>query len=128
MGDTNITFGAVHGPVQTGDGVQLTAGRDIHLGGSREVLDEVAQLRTALAGLSLTQAQRRRADTELTGMEHAISGSHPDAAAVGGHLESFVAGLKKAGALASASTSLLASISSIARWLGPLGVAALALL
>jgi hypothetical protein len=33
MGDERYRFGNVQGPVQTGDGVQYTAGRDQHVAG-----------------------------------------------------------------------------------------------
>ena len=58
MGEERYRFGNVQGPVQTGDGVQYTAGRDQYVAGrdqvvahgqTREVLAEVASLREALA-------------------------------------------------------------------------------
>jgi hypothetical protein len=137
-------FGNIQGPVQTGDGAQYTAGRDqyvahgdqnvagrdqvVHAATSREVLAELANLRQALAELRLTAAERADAERDLTAMETAVRNPEPDTTAAGSHLHSFAAGLRDAGALASAGTSLAESIGKIAQWLGPLGAAALALL
>jgi hypothetical protein len=127
MGDERYSFGNVQGPVQTGDGVQYTAGRDQNVAGrdqvvvhgeaGREILAELASLRQALAGLRLTAA-----------VEQAVRQPEPDTGATSRHLQSFTAGLKEAGALAVAGTALVESIAKIAHWLGPLGASVLALL
>jgi hypothetical protein len=138
MGDERYSFGNVQGPVQTGDGVQYTAGRDQNVAGrdqvvvhgeaGREILAELASLRQALAGLRLTAAERASAERELEAMEQAVRQPEPDTGATSRHLQSFTAGLKEAGALAVAGTALVESIAKIAHWLGPLGASVLALL
>jgi hypothetical protein len=144
MGDKYFDFGGVNGPVQAGDGVQYAAGRDqylahgaqhvagrdqvIHGGASRELLAEVTSLRQVLAELRLTSTERDSAAYELTAMEDAVRQDNPDRQALGQHLGAFVQGLREAGSLASAGTSLIESLSKIARWLGPLGAGVLALL
>ena len=143
MDGDSIRFGNVHGPVQTGSGVQNTAGRDQNvafgdqnvagrdqtvLGGSREMLAELAGLRRALPELRLTPAERARAERELAAVEHAMRGREPDRGAAGRHLHAFTAGLKEAGALASAGTTVAESIGRIARWLGPVAAGVLSLL
>ena len=137
MGDERYSFGNVSGPVQTGDGIQYTAGRDQYVAGrdqfvlgetSREVLAELANLRAALGGLRLTAAERAGAEQELEAMEDALRRPEPDAETTGRHLQSFTAGLKDAGVLASAGASLVESIGKIAQLLGPVGAAVLALL
>ena len=137
MGEERYRFGNVQGPVQTGDGVQYTAGRDQYVAGrdqviahgdAREVLAELAGLRNALAGLRLTEAERSSAEQDLAAMREAVDRPDPDTTAAGRHLRSFTANLKEAGALATAGVALAESIAKIAHWLGPLGAAALALL
>jgi hypothetical protein len=137
MADERYRFGDVAGPVQTGDGIQNVAGGDqyiagrdqaVAVGAGREVLAELAHLRQALGGLRLTAEERARAERELGEVEGAMRRREPDVRAASGHLESFVSGLKEAGALASAGTSLVESIAKIARTLGPLAVGVLALL
>lgn len=137
MGEERYRFGNVQGPVQTGDGVQYTAGRDQYVAGrdqvvahgqTREVLAEVASLREALAGLRLTEAERSSAERDLAALEEAVDRPDPDPAAAGRHLRSFTANLKEAGALAAAGVALAESIAKIAHWLGPLGAGVLALL
>jgi hypothetical protein len=144
MGDRNHRSGNINGPVQMGDGVQFNAGRDqfvayrdqyvagrdqvVHDRETREVIAELACLRQALKELRLTSGERDRAERELTAIEGAMDSREPDTTAVEGHLQSFTAGLKEAGALASAGTSLAMSIGTIAHWLGPLGAAVIALL
>jgi hypothetical protein len=137
MGEERYRFGNVQGPVQTGDGVQYTAGRDQYVAGrdqvvvhgqAGEVLAELAGLREALAGLRLTEAERSSAEQDLEAMKEAIDRPDPDTTAAGRHLQSFTANLKEAGALATAGVALAESIAKIAHWLGPLGAAALALL
>jgi hypothetical protein len=144
MGEEHYRFGNVQGPVQTGDGVQYTAGRDQHVAGrdqyvagrdqvaapgqTGEVLAELAALRDALAALRLTEAERANAEQDLAAMQDAVDRPDPDPAAAGRHLQSFTANLKEAGALATAGVALAESIAKIAHWLGPLGAAALALL
>jgi hypothetical protein len=134
MGDEHYRFGNVQGPVQTGDGVQYTAGRDQYVAGrdqyvvqgAGEALAELAALREALAGLRLTEAERSSAERDLDAMEQAVHRPDPDTA--GRHLQSFTSTLKDAGALAGAGIALVESITKLAHWLGPLGAAVLALL
>lgn len=137
MGEERYRFGDVQGPVQTGDGVQYTAGRDQYVAGrdqvvahgqTREVLAELASLREALAGLRLTEAERSSAERDLAALEEAVDRPDPDPAAAGRHLQSFTANLKEAGALATAGVALAESIAKIAHWLGPLGAGVLGLL
>ena len=144
MGEEHYRFGNVQGPVQTGDGVQYTAGRDQYVAGRDqytagrdqvvahgqvgEVLAELASLREALAGLRLTEAERSSAERDLQAMEEAVAGPEPDAKAASQHLQSFTANLKEAGALATAGVALMEGIARIAQWLGPLGAGVLALL
>ena len=144
MGDERYRFGNVQGPVQTGDGVQYTAGRDQHVAGRDqytagrdqvvahgqvgEVLAELASLREALASLRLTEAERSSAEQDLAGLEEAVDRPEPDAAAASRHLQSFTANLKEAGALATAGVAVVEGIAKIAQWLGPLGAGVLALL
>ena len=137
MGEERYRFGNVQGPVQTGDGVQYTAGRDQYVAGrdqvvahgqTREVLAELASLREALAGLRLTEAERSSAERDLAALEEAVDRPDPDPAAAGRHLQSFTANLKEAGALATAGVALAESIAKIAHWLGPLGAGVLGLL
>lgn len=137
MGEERYRFGNVQGPVQTGDGVQYTAGRDQYVAGrdqvvahgqTREVLAELASLREALSGLRLTEAERSSAERDLAALEEAVDRPDPDPAAAGRHLQSFTANLKEAGALATAGVALAESIAKIAHWLGPLGAGVLGLL
>ena len=85
MGEERYRFGNVQGPVQTGDGVQYTAGRDQNIAGrdqyvagrdqvvaqgqTQEVLAELAGLREALAALRLTGPERSSAEQDLAAME-----------------------------------------------------------
>ena len=137
MGEDHYRFGNVQGPVQTGDGVQYTAGRDQYVAGrdqviaqgqGAEVLAELSSLREALAGLRLTEAERASADQDLQAMRDAVDRPDPDKGAASRHLQSFTSGLKEAGALATTGVTLAESIAKIAHWLGPLGAAVLALL
>lgn len=137
MADERYRFGNVQGPVQTGDGVQYTAGRDQYVAGrdqfvvhgeAGQVLAELAGLREALAGLRLTEAERAGAERDLEAMEEAVRRPEPDTAAAGRHLQSFTAGLKDAGALAAAGVTVVESIARIAHWLGPVAAGVLALL
>jgi hypothetical protein len=52
----------------------------------------------------------------------------PDMRAASSHLQSFTSGLREAGALASAGTSLAESIAKIARTIGPMAAGVVALL
>ena len=137
MGEERYRFGNVQGPVQTGDGVQYTAGRDQYVAGrdqviaqgqAGEVLAELSSLGEALAGLRLTQAERSSADQDLQAMRDAVDRPDPDKGAASRHLQSFTTGLKDAGALATAGVTLAESIARIAHWLGPLGAEVLALM
>jgi hypothetical protein len=137
MGDERYRFGNVQGPVQTGDGVQYTAGRDQYVAGrdqfvvqgeAAQVLADLAGLREALAGLRLTEAERAGAERDLESVEEAVRRPEPDTAATSRHLQSFTAGLKDAGALAAAGVTVVESIARIAHWLGPVAAGVLALL
>jgi hypothetical protein len=135
MGEERYRFGNVQGPVQTGDGVHYTAGRDQYVAGrdqvvahgqTQEVLAELAGLREAQAALRLTEPERSSAEQDLAAMEEAVD--RPDPTTAGRQLQSFTTTLKEAGALATAGVALAEPIAKIAHWLGPLGTAALALL
>lgn len=144
MGDSHYDFGGVRGPVQTGDGTQNAAGRNqyvahgdqyvagrdqvISAGPNREIRAEVASLRDALAELRLTTAERAAAERELDAVDEALSDEEPDRSVVGSHLSRLTQGLKDAGALASAGESVLRSLGTIARWVGPVAAGVLALL
>ena len=133
MSDT-FRFGNVSGPVNAGSGnmnvgsgSQQVAGRDL-VAGNRVDADpgmaaEIEALRGAIAQLRLTTAEREAAEGELGALAEA-----GDKEAAAGHLESFVAGLKKAGALAEAGASLAGPVTKLAAWVGPLAAGALALL
>jgi hypothetical protein len=127
MGEDHYRFGNVQGPVQTGDGVQYTAGRDQYVAGRDQVIAQ-GQGAEVLAGLRLTEAERARADQDLQALRDAVDRPDPDKGAASRHLQSFTSGLKEAGALATTGVTLAESIAKIAHWLGPLGAAVLALL
>ena len=133
MSDT-FRFGNVSGPVNAGSGnmnvgsgSQQVAGRDLVVGNRVDadpgMAAEIEALRGAIAQLRLTAAEREAADGELGALAEA-----GDKEAAAGHLESFVALLKKAGALAEAGASLAGPVTKLAAWVGPLAAGALALL
>ncbi|TKK84500.1 hypothetical protein FDA94_29625 [Herbidospora galbida] len=95
---------------------------------NQELHADLDRLRQALGELKLTSAERRSADRELAAVEQAIRSEEPDRQEAGRHLEAFVSGLERAGALAGAGTTLLDAAARIAAWLGPFGYAVLALL
>ena len=137
MADERYRFGNVQGPVQTGDGVQYTAGRDQYVAGrdqyvvhgeAGQVLAELAGLREALAGLRLTEAERAGAERDLEAMEEAVRRPEPDTAAAGRHLQSFTPGHKDAGARAAAGGPVAEANAPIAHWLGPVAAGVLAVL
>lgn len=130
MSDT-FKFGNVSGPVNAGSGnmnvgsgTQSVAGRDIQLGdrvgADPEMAAEIASLRAQLALLQLTADQRGAAEGELDALEQA-----EDKKSAADHLGSFVSGVQKADAAASAGSSFVESIAKIAKWLGPVAVGVL---
>jgi hypothetical protein len=137
-----IRFGTVHGPVQTGDGVQHNVGGDQYVSHGHQyvagrdqivhpdaatVATELAALREALAELRLTAAERQAVEQDVAAMEAAADDDgETDRPAVARHLESLTATLQRAGVLAAASVGLVEPLSRLARWLGPLGTAVLA--
>jgi hypothetical protein len=134
-----IRFGTVHGPVQTGDGIQNNVGRDqysahgdqyvsgrdqiVHPDGAT-VAGELAALRAELAELRLTAAERRAVEQDVAAIE-AAAGDEPDRPTIARHLDSVVATLQRAGALAAAGAGLIEPLTRLARWLGPLGASVL---
>ncbi|MFC4783914.1 hypothetical protein ACT8ZV_05535 [Nocardioides sp. MAHUQ-72] len=133
MSDT-FRFGNVSGPVNAGSGnmnvgsgSQQVAGRDVavgsRIGADPDMAAEIEALRAAVAELRLTAGEREAAEVELGALAEA--GDKQEAA---GHLESFVKGLDRAGALATAGSSFLESLTRLATWIGPLAAGALALL
>ncbi len=144
MAGDHISFGNVTGPVQTGDGVQNVSYGDQIIGGDNqtvvrasesatigslaEVTSSVEQLRAELDQMRLSTAERDAAARELAGLQAAVDAPDDQRDAAAQHLHAFTAGLKEAGAMASAGSSLVESIGKVARWLGPLGATVLALL
>jgi hypothetical protein len=115
----NITISG-GGQVNLGSG-NTNVGRDqvvVTLAG------DVDALGTALRGLPLTDAQR----AEAQGALDAFRSSARDKPAAGEHLRRFTKVLRDTGALAAAGATVLEPLGRIARWLGPLGTAVLALL
>jgi hypothetical protein len=136
-----IRFGTVHGPVQTGDGVQHNVGGDQYVSHGDQyvagrdqivhpdaatVATELAALREALAELRLSAAERQAVEQDVAAMEAAVDDDETDRPAVARHLDSLTATLQRAGALAAASVGLVEPLSRLARWLGPLGATVLA--
>lgn len=76
----------------------------------------------------MTAAERADAERELDAVDEALRDEDPDRSVVGSHMSRLTRGLKEAGALASSGESLLRSLGTIARWLGPVGAGVLALL
>lgn len=133
MSDT-YRFGNVSGPVNAGSGnmnvgsgSQNVAGRDVNVGNrvgaDPEMAAEIESLRQTIAGLRLTAGERQAAEGQLSALAEA-----GDKETAAGHLESFVAGLKKAGAVASAGSSFIESVTKLAKWIGPLAAGVIALL
>lgn len=133
----NYRFGNVNGPVNTGSpinqgGNQIVGSGSINIsGGNRnsygldsEVLDALAALREQLDELRLTGSERDAAAQDLARVQQA--GEDKEAAATA--FESFVARLKKAGALAHVGVEFTEAVGKIARWLGPLAAGALSFL
>ena len=131
---SEFTFGNVSGPVNAGSGnmnvgsgSQTVAGGDMHIGdrigADPAMAVEIASMRQQLAALRLSSSERATAEEQLDALENADG---KEAAA--GHLESLVAGVKKADALASAGSSFIESAAKIAKWLGPVAVGVLSFL
>jgi hypothetical protein len=128
-----IRFGTVHGPVQTGSGVQQNVRGDQYVAGhdqtvhtaSAAVANELVALRGAVAELRLTAPERQAVEEDLASME-AATGDDADRPTVARHLESLTTTLQRAGALAAAGAGLVDPLTRLARWLGPLGASVLA--
>jgi hypothetical protein len=115
----NITISG-GGQVNLGSG-NTNVGRDqvvVTLAGDVDALGAV------LRELPLTDAQRAEAQRALDGFRS----SARDKPAAGAHLKRFTTVLRDAGALAAAGATVIEPLARIARWLGPLGTAVLALL
>jgi hypothetical protein len=124
-------FGNVSGPVNAGSGnmnvgsgTQTVAGRDLQVGdrvgADPQMAAELIALRQALAGLRLTATEREAAEGHLDALARC-----EDKKAAARHLESFVAGVKQADALATAGSSFIESITKVAAWLGPVAIGVL---
>jgi hypothetical protein len=101
-----------------------------HAGGTLTMgpLGAAEELRAGLRTATLPEPTRREAERALDAVEAELERPAPDQERVGAHLDRLVAGLGKAGALATAGESLLRPLRSLACWLGPAGLAALRLL
>jgi hypothetical protein len=110
----------------------LAGGRDINMEMTRltmtpdsALLNDITELRRALAELQLTRGQHNQVEGDVAAIEEAAKNSDPDKKAVGGRLESLTDFLASAGALASAGQALTGPLSRLAEWLGPYGQAIL---
>jgi len=115
----NITVSG-GGQVNLGSG-NTNVGRDQVV---MTLVGDVAALGAALRELPLTATQRAEAQDAL----NAFHSSTRDKPAAGEHLRRFTKVLRDAGALATAGATVVEPLARIARWLGPLGTAVLALL
>jgi hypothetical protein len=74
--------------------------------------------------LRLSSSERRAALEDL----HRVEQAGADKPAAASSFESFLAGLKKAGALARAGAEVIEPVGKVIAWLGPLAAGAIALL
>jgi hypothetical protein len=130
-------FGNISGPVNTGNpvnhggnqvvgegSINISGGNRNNFGPDPAVLEALAGLRAQLDELRLTGSEREAAADDLARIEQAGA----DKPAAASAFESFLDRLKKAGALAQTGAEFTKAAGEIARWLGPLAAAALALL
>lgn len=120
-------------------GVFYNAGRDQHIRGNHtatvgttgvtpDVLRAAKDLRAALESAELPPALLARAQEEMAAVENELSGEETDPPRVAGALQRLTGVLLAAGPLATAASSLVAPLETLASWLGPAGRALLQLL
>jgi hypothetical protein len=130
----DFKFGNVSGPVNAGSGnmnvgsgSQYVAGRDLSVGNivgaDPAAAEAIAELRAELASLRLTAEERTQVDASLDELEQA-----PDKESAAGPFQKIVVLLKQAGAVASAGSELVPTLTKLASWLGPVAAGAIALL
>ena len=93
----------------------------------RQGRDALADLRSALDAAPVVR-QDPVAQREVDRIDEAMSGPEPDRAAAASALERLTRRLTSLGALAAAGAALIAPISALAEWLGPVAASVIALL
>jgi len=118
------------------DGVFNNVGHDQHVHGGQiwvgsvgeDVVGAVKDLREALVAAGLPHVLRAQAEREVDQIEQHVNASEPDRPAAASALQRLTGLLVAAGSVASATTSLVAPIQTLAAWLGTAGAGVLRML
>jgi hypothetical protein len=123
---------------QSGGVINNVAGDQHVIGGQQgvqvsqqEAVSAAAALSEALAAADLgglSEAERAEVREEAAAIHEDMAAPKPSRESVGSRLEHLTSVLSTAGALAGAGSALLGPLSTLARWLGPLGASALRML
>lgn len=130
------------GPIQHGSGMQNVLGSgtinavtghgqlNISNGETvpKELRNHLDSLLHEIEELRLTSAERKQAQGEVASIAEALDTRKPNAEKAATHLQKLTAGLKEAGELATAGSTVATAISNIAGWLGPIGVGVMSML
>ena len=114
--------------------INNTEGDQIIHGGQRgtfvsaDPAQALAALRAALSDVSLPAQTAEVVKSRLDDAAAAIERAEPDKAGAAGPLERATEALKSTGALAAAGAALIGPLTTLGRWLGPLGAGLLQLL
>ncbi|WP_404388722.1 hypothetical protein [Humibacillus xanthopallidus] len=125
IGNQNAgTINNVDGDQHVHGGQHTTARihQDLRLG-----RDALADLRSAFDAAPVAR-QDPVAQREVDRIDEALSGAEPDRAAATSALERLTRRLTSLGALSAAGAALIAPISALAEWLGPVAASVVALL
>lgn len=115
------------GSQQAGAIYQSAGDQVVHHGGgtlNAEVINAVADLRSAVAAADLSPEDRAGAERSLAVVDDELKKEEPDKGRIASALEWVAEKLKGAGALAAATVAL----RTVGAWLGPAGAALVAML
>lgn len=116
------------GVINNVQGNQTVGEQHVTIASPSEARAVLQQLRAAIDELPLNGANVSEVNSELDEMDRELQRPEPDAASLGERLDAITNVLTASGAIVTAGSGLATALTSLAKWLGPFGAAALRLM
>jgi hypothetical protein len=129
--EDRMTFniGSQYGSISNVAGDQTVyGGQHTTIGATPEVLGAIQQIYAQLDRLPVSTADRTNAKAELEGLDRQVAAGQVTQEHVSQRLTRVLTGVRNAGAVLTAASDLGRAITTVAKWLGPIGASLLALL
>lgn len=119
-----FNIGSQQGNISVVGGNQINYGdQHAYVGVPVEILDALRQVLRHIDDLPLTSKDQSAARNDLEDLDQQLRAGHASGEDVSGRLAGILTAARNAGAVLTATSNLGTAITTIAKWLGPVGAA-----